>query len=147
MTRSADILKDPQASGVYRIEGAFQLSRLEEMARAHSLTFFHVKGAEVDGKSRFLSEAAAALTFPDYFGHNWDAFADCLTDMSWIETDGFLVLYDHADAFAGRSAEDFRTALAILKESADFWSAQGKRFFVLLSGTGAEKWGLASITP
>ncbi len=145
MSKSTDILQDQQASGVYLIEGPFRVSYLEELARAHSLTFFHVRGAEIDGKDRFLSQAAADLRFPEYFGHNWDAFEDCLTDMSWQEADGFVVLYDHIDALVQKSPEDFATALAILKEAAEFWRNQGKSFFALLSGTGNERWGLTSV--
>ncbi|GAA4363009.1 hypothetical protein GCM10023088_05340 [Actinomadura verrucosospora] len=42
--------------------------------------------AAVDGhacrtRAAFFREAARALAFPDYFGHNWDAFLDCLRDL------------------------------------------------------------------
>ena len=145
MSKSADILKDPQASGVYFIKGAFRVSDLEELAGSRSLTFFHVRGTEIDGKDRFLSQAATALAFPEYFGNNWDAFEDCLTDMSWHEAKGFVVLFDHIDGFAGRSAEDFQTAVAILKDVAEFWRNRGKTFLAFLSGTGADRWGLPSV--
>ena len=42
--------------------------------------------AVVDGhacrtRAAFFREAARALEFPAYFGHNWDAFLDCLRDL------------------------------------------------------------------
>jgi len=47
-------------------------------------------GVTVDGEAcrtrrGLLAEWARALDFPGYFGHNWDAFADCLTDRAWPE--------------------------------------------------------------
>lgn len=43
------------------------------------------KGRELDGSRCPTSQAlfmewAVGLGFPDYFGHNWDAFRDCLGD-------------------------------------------------------------------
>ena len=35
-------------------------------------------------KATLLARFAAALQFPDWFGHNWDALADCITDLSWL---------------------------------------------------------------
>jgi len=35
-------------------------------------------------KATLLARFAAALHFPDWFGHNWDALSDCLTDLSWL---------------------------------------------------------------
>ncbi|GAA2719114.1 barstar family protein [Actinocorallia aurantiaca] len=31
-------------------------------------------------RAGLFTEAARVLNFPDYFGHNWDAFYDCLRD-------------------------------------------------------------------
>ena len=46
----------------------------------------------------FLSRIAEALEFPDWFGRNWDAFFDCLTDLSWLPAGGHvLVLLNTAE--------------------------------------------------
>ncbi len=47
-----------------------------------------------------LSRSAEALRFPAYFGHNWDAFEECLNDMSWEAEGPALLLLDHAGRFA-----------------------------------------------
>lgn len=53
-----------------------------------------------------------ALDFPDYYGENWDALWDCLTDMVGrkihIEIIGFDVIEKEFDAAAETLIETFR---------------------------------------
>lgn len=41
--------------------------------------------SELNRKRRVLAVFAGRLRFPDYFGWNWDAFEECLADLSWLE--------------------------------------------------------------
>ena len=138
MKTLSEMLKDPQASGVYLLEESDPAETLKKLASERGLAFFHIEGQHISAKDQFLKQAALILRFPEYFGHNWDAFADCLTDMSWHEADGFVILYDHFDPFAKHSLREFETALDIFKESAEFWRNQGKALFVLLHGTSVK---------
>jgi RNAse (barnase) inhibitor barstar len=135
----SEMLKDPQASGVYLLEESHGAETLEELTRDRGLAFFHIDGRDISDKDQFLKQVAVILRFPEYFGNNWDAFADCLTDMSWQEAEGFLILYDHFGPFAEHSPRQFETALDIFKESTEFWRNQGKALFVLLRGTRGKR--------
>ncbi|MDQ1343895.1 MAG: Barstar protein [Patescibacteria group bacterium] len=62
----------------------------------------------------FYDEASSAFGFPDYFGRNLDALADCLSDVAtpcrivWLHTDA-----DKLDA-------DFRESVfAVFRENAE----------------------------
>ncbi|MEV1287521.1 barstar family protein [Micromonospora sp. NPDC049679] len=42
-----------------------------------------------------FAEWAGTLSFPDYFGHNWDALADVLTDR--VQDGGLTIVVDNAE--------------------------------------------------
>ncbi|MDO5567531.1 MAG: barstar family protein [Planctomycetia bacterium] len=43
-----------------------------------------VMGLKPASKEDFLTFAGQKLGFPDWYGRNWDAFEECLSDLSWI---------------------------------------------------------------
>lgn len=147
MERLSHMLEDPGASGAYFLEESSSMSPVEIICREKGLAFFSIDGRNIDDKDAFLKEAALSLDFPEYFGNNWDALADCLTDMSWHEAEGFVVVYKHFDALADHSPEDFAAALDIFRESADYWRNQGKAMFILFCGKGPRPGDLQQVQP
>jgi len=93
VTNLTEILADSTACGLYLLKGALKIPDLERIAKQHGMAFFTLHGTQTGNKEEFLAHASAVLGFPDYFGMNWDAFADCLTDLSWMEANRILVLY------------------------------------------------------
>lgn len=84
-----------------------------------------VSGTASRTRRGLFAEWARALDFPDYFGHNWDAFADSLTDRAWPEPD--LTLADEPLTITVEDAEQlladepparFTTFLEILDDVA-----------------------------
>ncbi len=146
LKRLRDVLKDFQTSGVFRLEGEISTEELSKAAEQHGIAFFLVDGRKINNKEQFLRSAAQEMNFPDYFGANWDAFEDCLTDMSWHESNGFMILYDNFDGFAQDSPDGFKTMLGILHDTVDFWRSQKKPFFVVMRGQGEQFRKLPSIS-
>jgi hypothetical protein len=134
MKELADMVRDPSSSGVYVLQSDSSYQDLERLVTGNGLALFHVKGKDIGTKEQLLAAIADKLRFPDYFGSNWDALEDCLTDMSWHKTEGFVILCDESDTLAKQSPEEWEIALDILHDSAKFWHDQQKLFLVLLLG-------------
>ena len=79
-------------------------------------------------RQEFLSRTAEALAFPAWFGHNWDAFFDCLADQSWRPGAGHLLVFEHTYGLRAYAPEVLDTALHILRDAAAAWAARGVPF-------------------
>jgi RNAse (barnase) inhibitor barstar len=77
----------------------------------------------ITSKKVLFATFATSLSFPDYFGGNWDAFEECLRDLSWLP--GGLVLVTHADLPLINDIRDVKIYLAILRDAVDWWSKPG----------------------
>lgn len=78
-------------------------------------------------KAELFAAFAQALSFPAWFGANWDALADCLSDLSWLPAPGYLL---HLLGPSPLPATELETLEDILREAAEYWSAAGTPFSV-----------------
>lgn len=97
---------------------------------------FYLDGQAIHDKPTFLAAAATAMHFPAYFGHNWDAFEECLTDLAWAPAPGYVVLYDHAVNLAVNNPAVWETVYAIFDAAVAHWLAHDTPFYVLVRNAG-----------
>ncbi|WP_255954315.1 barstar family protein [Streptomyces odontomachi] len=91
----------------------------------------------VTGKAAFLDRCARALELPDWFGHNWDALADCLRDLSWLPVArGRLLLVSGWQAYAAARPDEWATAQQVFAEAEAYWNGRAEGFAVLLTVAG-----------
>jgi RNAse (barnase) inhibitor barstar len=125
------ILADPGKAGVYHLPQSDK-KQLMAAAKAGGIAAFRVNLAKAGDKEQMLAAIAKALKFPDWFGHNFDALADCLADMSWKPAEGYLVLLERCDGIHGKAEEDFVSALQIFEQAASDWREEGVPFWCLV---------------
>ena len=123
-------LLKPERSGVYLVPRDVEALR-DASARAR-LAWFELETAGARDKPQFLAACAKSLEFPEWFGTNWDALADCLRDFSWRGAPGYVVLWRGGAALAAAAPESFATALEIFRDAASYWKESGRIFLVLL---------------
>jgi hypothetical protein len=63
-----------------------------------------LRGSKMQNQAQLFDEIGAALQLPDYFGENWPALAECLTDLSWMPGKAYAVIILNADRVRGRGA-------------------------------------------
>jgi RNAse (barnase) inhibitor barstar len=71
--------------------------------------------ANIIRKQVLFATLANQLSFPDHFGENWDAFEECLRDLSWLPAG--LVVLTHADVPLVNDVPNARIYLAILSDA------------------------------
>jgi barstar (barnase inhibitor) len=113
-------LQDPKRSGVYRT------ARVDEILDATRGTGIAVARIAFAPKEGLLQNIARALDFPDWFGGNWDALEDCLTDLSWRDADGFVLLFSGA-----KPGDELGVLIDVLRTAAEHWAGRGKPFFAV----------------
>jgi RNAse (barnase) inhibitor barstar len=125
------ILAAVDKAGVYHMPRVDKVSVLAA-AEANGFATFRVNLAAARDKEDLLSIIGTALAFPEWFGHNFDALADCLADMGWRPAEGYLVILEHCDGVHGEAEEDFTTMLQVFEQAADEWRDQGIPFWCLV---------------
>jgi RNAse (barnase) inhibitor barstar len=116
--------------GVYAAPHALDALRLA--AAGSGIAWCDLDLTGVTANRDFLVRCAAAMKFPDTFGCNWDALADCLEDLSWLPAAGVVVYWRGGGDFARRSRDDLATALEIFSAAANYWQERSRLLLVLL---------------
>lgn len=124
-------LQDVNEAGVYRL--TCPVTILEANAALSGLTLFEADLAAVHGKGAFLATLAQGLRAPGWFGHNWDALADVLCDLSWQPSSGYVLLLCGGGETLGLSNADYDIATDIFNDTVSFWKSQNKPFWVFIS--------------
>lgn len=129
--------------GVYRLE-----SRPDTSGGATvdgPLLHFTLRPLPHVSKEGLFEALRLGLDFPEYFGGNWDAAFDCLTDRSWPS--GTTVVIELPIAVDAAVEGDSLAVFAdILRDACAFWSGQGVKLYCLLPGLAEKQAAPASIS-
>jgi hypothetical protein len=132
MSKLLQRLSDASKSGVYR---ASRTDEILDATQGSGLQVARIGLAGAASKEVLMERVASAMHFPGWFGGNWDALEDCLTDLSWSNAAGHVLLIEDARELS----DDERGILVdVLTAAATSWAERKRSFFaVILDGSPA----------
>lgn len=138
MRRLAPVVDGFREPGLYRWRSRAHPAAINRELTTDGWYFHLLDGGRAIDRSAFFDEFARLLRFPGWFGRNWDAFADCLSDLSWLPAGGHVVLWERYGALARNDPSAWDTAREILAEKTTGPDQRigSQSLYVLLRGDG-----------
>ena len=86
-----------------------------------------LRGSKMRQLESLYDEIGAALQFPDYFGENGPAFDECITDLSWLPGDCYLLVVTDGARLLEDMPREFGLFLSALLRAAKSWAEPVER--------------------
>ncbi|MEZ5564264.1 MAG: barstar family protein [Gammaproteobacteria bacterium] len=127
----SDTLPRADRAGVFSLP-ADDIAVIAEVAATLDFAVFRADLTGCAEPAELFVRLQEQLKLPAWFGQNWDALADCLTDLSWREAPGYLLVLENMADFRSRGDDDFDTLIQTLSDASANWSGLGTPFWAFL---------------
>lgn len=83
-------------------------------------------GEQLSNKEQLLMALKEGLCFPEYFGFNWDALQDCITDLSWLQGVSKInvAIKNESKLLRDESDSNRQLFLEIMDYAVSFWNGE-----------------------
>ncbi len=142
MTDLRTLLTEGLRPGVYRWQSDLGVDDVRREVAAAGWDFVLLDTSDVHDKAGFLDVCATAFDFPRWFGRNWDALADSLSDRSTGEPE--VVLWTGVEHLLEHDHDTVDVALQIFAEDS---SNSGQLRFLVHELPKADSPALLSALP
>jgi hypothetical protein len=134
----AALLAGRRPPGLYVWDSAAHRPDIAHAAEHAGWRAFLLDGRAATDKESFLDACVEAFALPAWFGRDWKALEELLTDLSWAPARGYVVVYDGWGMLARSEPGAWEQAYDVLADAVDAWRAAGTPFAVLFRGPGPE---------
>jgi len=85
-----------------------------------------LRGKKMHTLQSLFNEFKAALQFPSYFGGNWGAFDECINDLEWLPSKGYILNIMSADEILSDEDDeaDFNIFIRQLVDTGKNWAVK-----------------------
>jgi RNAse (barnase) inhibitor barstar len=146
MSGLARLLAHHVPPGVYRWTSTQTAADVRHTVEHAHWRCFVIDTWAVEDKAGFLDACAESFDFPEWFGRNFDALADCLTDVRpGGDENGVLVVWQGWAPLARADRTAFDVAVDVFGSRVDF--ERGGAFAVILQGVGPDDVEVPELDP
>lgn len=126
-----DMLQRAENNGVYHLPTSGR-EAMQRAAEAAGLVFHLVQLDDTEDHEDALTRIGTALKFPEWYGVNFDALYDCLTDLSWQDTGATVIVLTGCDALKATAPEPWETLMNVFGSAAEYWQNEETPFWVFI---------------
>ena len=123
-TEAAEVTLKGVRTNIVQSIRAFRVQDLQDAARSLGHHFLYATLAAAQSKQEVLDLIAQQFILPAFFGKNFDALYDCMTDPVHKSgpQPGFIVVLESIPANAKFDKEAREQLLDIFRDTADYWA-------------------------
>ncbi len=117
----------------YRPEELYSIMYRAEQNNAYVV---YIRGDLCPTVKDFFREISSAMRFPYYFGWNWAALDECITDLEWLKFTCILLVIDQKDSlFLNEDSPEelVSTLIKYLGLAVEYWKSQNITMDVYLN--------------
>jgi len=124
-------------NGTHLLQGSeLSAADLQALQAQLALAGFYI--CEIDGQAAsdemaLVIAIGQAFQFPGYFGRNWNAVDECITDLSWLKANGYVCLLRSATTLSKANQQGYPVLLDVFQTAADTWRQHGIPFKLMLA--------------
>lgn len=124
-------LKNTKVSGLYHLTPSRQ-SAIESNAGLARFCLLKANIAAHTSVEEVLLQLGNALKFPIWYGANFDALFDCLTDPDWQPAKGHVLVINGMAHLRATDPDDFATLIEVFQAAAEARRDMQSPFWILI---------------
>ena len=129
---SSSLFKHAAQAGLYYLPEGTRSDLRQQAVKAHR-TLFSAHLENCKGIQEALVELGKACHFPIWYGANFDALNDCLSDPDWPNGKGVILKISGLETLRSGDVEAFSTLIDVLRSATISRSASKQPLWILLT--------------
>jgi RNAse (barnase) inhibitor barstar len=129
-----DLFAGKLTPDVYQLVSPISAIELANLSCDASAKLFYLDGREIDDRDSLFHQFAIVMQFSDYFGHNWDALWDSLTDLDVDNAERQIIVLDRLDNFMHDNPQEWPILFDICQRIVEYYQDTSTPMYILWRG-------------